>query len=170
VLVLLGLPAAASALDINYNLNPSWTFNGLPFGSSNCGGPCGCGPCGDCAAPCGAGPCHCFPWYLYWPYEAHFQVPAPTKFPFWPPPMTAGPLAGPAFPMPAGPLVAPGYPAPAGPALPPAPNLLPRPLTGNPQPPAVPPPVQPIGYHPQQQVPSYGFYPQQQIPSYWYGR
>ncbi len=24
------------------------------------------------------------PWYLYWPYEAHFITPAHPKFPYWP--------------------------------------------------------------------------------------
>ena len=24
------------------------------------------------------------PWYLYWPLEAHFQVPAPCSYPYWP--------------------------------------------------------------------------------------
>ena len=25
------------------------------------------------------------PWYLYWPYEAHFQTPAPLPFPYYSP-------------------------------------------------------------------------------------
>jgi hypothetical protein len=29
------------------------------------------------------------PWYSYWPLEAHFQVPAPTGYPYWPAPMTS---------------------------------------------------------------------------------
>src|SRR5207302_838685 len=28
------------------------------------------------------------PWYLYWPYEAHFANPAPYGFPYWPTPQT----------------------------------------------------------------------------------
>jgi hypothetical protein len=24
------------------------------------------------------------PWYLYWPYEAHFAMPAHPQFPYWP--------------------------------------------------------------------------------------
>jgi hypothetical protein len=24
------------------------------------------------------------PWYLYWPYEAHFVTPAHPQFPYWP--------------------------------------------------------------------------------------
>jgi hypothetical protein len=46
----------------------SWHFN------MNCGG-CGC---------------QAGPWYSYWPYEAHFQAPAPTGcFPYWPGPYGA---------------------------------------------------------------------------------
>jgi len=35
--------------------------------------------------PCvGNGHCHLGPWYLYFPYEAHFQMPAPVApFPNW---------------------------------------------------------------------------------------
>lgn len=29
------------------------------------------------------------PWYTYWPLEAHFQVPAPTHYPYWPAPMSS---------------------------------------------------------------------------------
>jgi hypothetical protein len=60
---------------------------------------CGClhwSPCG-CSAPsccgCGSGGGGYgggyggAPWYTYWPLEAHFQVPAPTGYPFWPSPM-----------------------------------------------------------------------------------
>jgi hypothetical protein len=36
----------------------------------------GCSHCPDCST---AGP-----WYLYWPYEAHFQAQAPMPFPYWP--------------------------------------------------------------------------------------
>ena len=28
------------------------------------------------------------PWYLYWPYEAHFFTPAHPQFPYWPSPQT----------------------------------------------------------------------------------
>ena len=58
---------------------------------------CGCfhwNPCG-CSAPscCGGGygsgaGFGGAPWYSYWPLEAHFQVPAPTGYPFWPSPMS----------------------------------------------------------------------------------
>jgi hypothetical protein len=41
------------------------------------------------------------PWYLYWPYEAHFLAPAPGVSPFFPPPMTLPPGFGqPPAPMP----------------------------------------------------------------------
>jgi hypothetical protein len=42
---------------------------------SCCCDDCGCNPCG------GGG---CGPWYAYWPYNAHFQTPAPTGYPGWP--------------------------------------------------------------------------------------
>ncbi len=29
------------------------------------------------------------PWYLYWPYDAHFQTQAPMPFPYWPTAHTA---------------------------------------------------------------------------------
>jgi hypothetical protein len=38
---------------------------------------------GHCCSFPGAGP-----WYGHWPYPAHFQHPAPTGYPFWPPPLT----------------------------------------------------------------------------------
>src|SRR5262245_42475622 len=31
------------------------------------------------------------PWYLYWPYEAHFQTPALPQYPYWPAPQTLPP-------------------------------------------------------------------------------
>jgi hypothetical protein len=57
---------------------------------SGCG-PC-CTPCGPCGGPCGpgAGP-GTAPWYLYWPYDAYFQVPAPITYPFWPAPQVPPP-------------------------------------------------------------------------------
>src|SRR5208283_5718891 len=64
---------------------------------------CDCGSCGHgCGSGCGG--CGAAPWYQYWPYNAHFQTPAPTGYPYWPAPMTAmgygaapmGPGAGPA--------------------------------------------------------------------------
>jgi hypothetical protein len=37
---------------------------------------------------CGSGGIQLAPWYLYWPMEAHFQVAAPTGYPYWPAAMT----------------------------------------------------------------------------------
>jgi hypothetical protein len=40
-----------------------------------------------CCPPCGGkccGPAQAMPWYLYWPYEAHFQTPAFPEWPYWP--------------------------------------------------------------------------------------
>jgi hypothetical protein len=61
----------------------------------------GCPPCGPCGGACGpgAGP-GTAPWYLYWPYDAYFQVPAPITYPFWPAPQV--PSAAPATLQPAG--------------------------------------------------------------------
>jgi len=28
------------------------------------------------------------PWYMYYPHDAYFQVPAPTAYPYWPAPQT----------------------------------------------------------------------------------
>ena len=39
------------------------------------------------------------PWYLYWPYNAHFQTPAPLTGPYYAPP-PAGMMANPYFPAP----------------------------------------------------------------------
>jgi hypothetical protein len=55
------------------------------------------------------------PWYLYWPYDAHFQTPAPVHAPFYAPPVTGNFPANPYFPAPAGPYgPIPGGPAPFG--------------------------------------------------------
>ncbi len=57
------------------------------------------------------------PWYLYYPYQAYFQVPAPGVNPYFPPPMTLPPGFGqpPAPPMAAPPQgYRPPMPAPAG--------------------------------------------------------
>jgi hypothetical protein len=46
--------------------------------------------CGNGGGGCG---CTAGPWYSYWPYEAHFQAPAPTGcFPYWPSPDAAAGL------------------------------------------------------------------------------
>jgi hypothetical protein len=55
------------------------------------------------------------PWYLYWPYDAHFQTPAPVHAPFYGPPATGNFPVNPYFPGAAGsygPM--PGGPPPAG--------------------------------------------------------
>jgi hypothetical protein len=81
--------------------NGPFGFNvGLNFGMnfSTCGpcGGCGFGPggygCGAGFHPAGPGGAQLAPWYLYWPMDAHFQVPAPMTYPFWPSPMA--PLEG----------------------------------------------------------------------------
>jgi hypothetical protein len=75
------------------------------------------------------------PWYLYWPYNAHFQTPAPLTGPYYAPPYSGGALVNPYFPaQPVAPVVPPGAIPPAG-TLPPAgslpPNGLPIPPNGN---------------------------------------
>lgn len=66
---------------------------GFSFGydARACGGCGGCGPCsgfagpGACGGGCGGGGVgNLNAWYTYWPYEAHFQTPAPVGFPYWP--------------------------------------------------------------------------------------
>jgi hypothetical protein len=57
------------------------------------------------------------PWYLYWPYDGHFQTPAPINAPIATPPVGGNFPVNPYFPAPAGyagfgPI--PGGPAPAG--------------------------------------------------------
>jgi hypothetical protein len=53
------------------------------------------------------------PWYSYWPYEAHFQTPAPVNaFPFWP-----ATIAGRGtYPVPAGAVPTEAPPAPVQPS------------------------------------------------------
>jgi hypothetical protein len=70
------------------------------------------------------------PWYLYWPYNAHFQTPAPLTGPYYAPPYSGGALVNPYFPaQPVAPVVPPGAIPPAG-TLPPA-GSLPVPPNGN---------------------------------------
>jgi len=70
------------------------------------------------------------PWYLYWPYDAHFMTPAPVTGAFYGPPVPGNFPVNPYFPGPAygqwGPL--PGGPAPGGVGPPPPAGLpaLPR--------------------------------------------
>lgn len=42
------------------------------------------------------------PWYLYWPYDAHFQTPAPVNAPYYGPPVGGNFPVNPYFPAPAG--------------------------------------------------------------------
>ncbi|OWK43829.1 hypothetical protein [Fimbriiglobus ruber] len=37
------------------------------------------------------------PWYLYWPYDSHFQTPSPLTGPYYAPPASGG-LSNPYFP------------------------------------------------------------------------
>lgn len=65
------------------------------------------------------------PWYLYWPYDAHFLTPAPVSGAFYGPPIPGNFPVNPYFPAPAyggyGPM--PGGPPPHSPVLPPPPPL-----------------------------------------------
>jgi hypothetical protein len=63
-----------------------------PCHGPSCGGGCckGGGCCGSGPA-CGYGPTPLDPWYTYYPYNAHFQTPAPTGYPYGPAPQTSGP-------------------------------------------------------------------------------
>ncbi len=94
-----------------------------------------------------ADPVQLGPWYLYWPMERHFMVPAPTGYPFWPSPQglpslaIGGPTCPPGTPYPP-PAAAPVVPAVPAPPLPPVDT------------------VKPAAY--------YGT--ACSVPSYWYGR
>ena len=109
------------------------------------------------------------PWYQYWPLEAHFQVPAPCSYPYWPPPMTLPGAVPPLGAAAGGPAPAP-VPPPTQVAPPPVP-VAPPPAPVPPGPAQLPPPepriLGPANFH----APAYqpvGYY--QQVPSYWYGR
>jgi hypothetical protein len=99
------------------------------------------------------------PWYDYWPLEAHFQVPAPCAYPYWPPGQALPNGQTAAIPPPAGP--SPHAPAPMMTVPPPGPVGLPPGVA--PSPDALKPAnfhapaVQPVGYY-------------APVPSYWYGR
>ncbi|HTU92255.1 MAG TPA: hypothetical protein VMF69_19395 [Gemmataceae bacterium] len=118
------------------------------------------------------------PWYLYWPLEAHFVAPAPTGYPYWPPPQG----------LPATTFGGPAVPPPSVLAMPPA-AAAPRPVATVPAAPVAPPPVMtapvspnpapqpPPAATPQLQLPPYlqptSYYPNVtsgQPPSYWYDR
>ena len=59
------------------------------------------------------------PWYLYWPYDQHFQMPAPINAPYFAPQVYGNPALNPYFapviPAPMGPAA--GAPVPVGPAV-----------------------------------------------------
>jgi hypothetical protein len=85
------------------------------------------------------------PWYLYWPYDAHFLTPAPVHGAFYGPPVPGNFPVNPYFP-------GPGYPAAYGP------------VPGGPPPSMVPPPgyptaPPPTGYPTTPPPPPAGTYP-----------
>jgi hypothetical protein len=72
-LPLLALPTAAQAWPFDCCGCPPWQVNAGFNWHLNAN-------CGQAGFQAQAGP-----WYAYWPYEAHFQTPAPINaFPFWP--------------------------------------------------------------------------------------
>jgi hypothetical protein len=62
----------------------------LAAGSASASGFGGGGFCGNVGVNASWGPAQkgcpgvLGPWYLYWPYEAHFTMPAHPQFPYWP--------------------------------------------------------------------------------------
>jgi hypothetical protein len=111
-------------------------------------GPADCDIGFHCNFTCGGARASLGPWYAYFPYDAHFQVPAPMGlYSSWPPvfpPPGAVPVPVP-FPPP---------PTPLTPVPPAAPRAAPANQTS----------IQPVGYYPYRY--GYGY----QVPSYWYGR
>jgi hypothetical protein len=106
----------------------------------------------QCVSTCNGVPAQLGPWYLYWPLEAHFQVPSPLSYPYWGPPQG----------LPGGFWTSGGHPPPVA-AAPAAPVAAPAPVPA----PAPPHAINPAGY----QAPTFqpvGYHPQ--VPSYWYGR
>jgi hypothetical protein len=79
------------------------------------------------------------PWYLYWPYDAHFQTPAPVTGAWYGPPNCRAPI-NPYFPAAPvgfgayGPPPGYGYPPPPGYAVPTGPGYGPLPPGGSPIP------------------------------------
>ena len=62
------------------------------------------------------------PWYLYWPYNAHFMTPSPLQGPYYAPPPVGGGMVNPYFPA--------QYPVPPvglAPAVPAVPAYTPAP-------------------------------------------
>jgi hypothetical protein len=134
VLAALAMPLTASA----WGFNRGGCDNGCNNGGCNNGG-CNHGGHHGCfngalanhpaTAPQGLGFCQkpfqAAPWYLYWPYDAHFQLPAPIAAPYMAPqgfntpwnPYFAAPPAPAGYPAPG------GYPAPASYPVPGAPDV-----------------------------------------------
>ncbi|HEY2911312.1 MAG TPA: hypothetical protein VGI99_13765 [Gemmataceae bacterium] len=70
------------------------------------------------------------PWYTYWPYDAHFQTPAPINAPWIGPPVGGNFPVNPYFPAPAVQYApVPGGPPPVGIPTPPPPAGIPTPYT-----------------------------------------
>jgi len=134
---------------------PTFCFNmGFKWKAWACCSCC-CDDCHGCGHKkcCGGGGGGGAPWYAYWPYDGHFQTPAPTGYPYWPAPMTAGGYHAAANYSGPGPQ---GY---ANHGMPPMAQPMPYATQQMVQPmPYAPPAVQPVSYYPQQ------------APSYWYGR
>ncbi len=59
-----------------------------PCGGGCPGGGCGLGGCGLGGGGYGIDGAYPSPWYMYYPYGAYFQDPAPTGYPYWPGNMT----------------------------------------------------------------------------------
>jgi hypothetical protein len=112
---------------------------------------------------CGGCPSQLEPWYLYYPYEAHFQSAAPVGFPNWPSPVVAG------APVPSAAPTGPAAPTPPGSPAPPAAPMAPVPPMGPAMPSAWRQPMAPAGIQPAGFVQPMG-YAGPQVPSYWYER
>jgi hypothetical protein len=71
-----------------------FTIGGSISISGFCKGWCNNGGCSSNFGPIcggGGGGGGLAPWYSYYPYDAYFQTPAPTGYPYWPAPMTPYP-------------------------------------------------------------------------------
>jgi hypothetical protein len=91
LIVSVAFPAAAChAHDNGLSFGTSGTISyGFRIKVSGClhWNPCGCSGSSCCGSGGGGYGYGAAPWYSYWPLEAHFQVPAPTGYPYWPSPM-----------------------------------------------------------------------------------
>ena len=124
------LAAALVALALPLTANASGLLGGCGAGGCGTGGAGGKWggklKNGGCAKSAGKGggfglfqpPFQAAPWYLYWPYEAHFQLPAPIGGPFFAPQQLTNPALNPYF----GAQVPPGTPP-----MPPANTTVPPP-------------------------------------------